>query len=221
MDTAFNNYNNQVPNPPPANPAQTIVAPPKPPSKGINKGLIITGVFLILVLGGLVLGFDKARSFLSKAAGGGGCELQNLKEVNLTPTSVEVVFQTTNACQTSVNYGISQDGMLLEVPEAMASLNHRIRLSPLLPSTTYYYQLKIEGEKVDPVKSFLTLAVQTPTQTPVQPTLRPTTAPVGGGGYTFEDFQPFFGTSNPTFDIDKNGIVNSRDWLLYQKTKSQ
>ena len=113
-----------------------------------------------------------------------------------------------------MNYGISQDGMLLEVPEAMASLNHRVRLSPLLASTTYYYQVKSEGKKYDPIRSFSTTAYPTPI-----PTLVPTAVPTISGTYTFDDFVPFFGTSNATFDIDKNGIVNSRDWQMYLKAK--
>lgn len=199
-----NFFNQTPPSPPP--PQATIFTPPKPPSKGINAKSVIVVAVLVLVLGGLVLGFDKARSFLSKAAGD-GCEPENAKETNLTATSVEIVFSTNKACQAEVNYGISQDGMLLQVPEAMASLNHRIRLSPLLPSTTYYYRIKVEGRVIELTRSFLTLATQA----------LPTKAPVVPSNFSIEDFTTYFGTANPTFDIDKNGVVNSLDWQLYQK----
>lgn len=202
MEPTFNNQN--------PIPQATVFTPPRPPSRGLNtKSIILIGV-LVLVLVGLILGFDKARSFLSKAAGEGGCEPENLRETNLAQTSVEIVFSTSKACKAEVNYGISQDGMLLQVPEAMASLNHRIRLSPLLPSTTYYYQVNVEGKKIEPARSFLTLVVPIPTQ-----------IPTSSAGYTFNDFSPYLGTANPTFDMDKNGVVNSADWLLYQGSKGR
>lgn len=214
MDLSNINPATAVPTPPPegTNPV-AVFTPPKSQKKKIGKSIIIVAV-LVLLLAGLVLGFDKARSLLSQATG--GCEPEGLSETNITATSVEVVFQTGKTCQVSVNYGISQDGMLLEVPEAMASLNHRIRLSPLLPSTAYYYQVKADGQKFEPVRSFQTTAVANPT-----PTASPTAIPTSGNplNYSFEDFSPHFGTANADFDIDKNGVVNSRDWQLYLQSK--
>lgn len=198
--------------PPPA-PTATVFSPPAKKSSS-GKNIVIIGI-LILLLVGLILGFGKARSFLSKATGGGSCLPEGIKEANVTATSAEIVFQTDKACLTEIAYGISQDGMLLQVPEAMASLNHHIRLAPLLPSTTYFYQVVVDGKKVGSVRSFLTGVTQTPTLTPTS-TSAPATVT-----YTVQDFETHLGTANPTFDIDKNGIVNLRDWLLYQKTKVQ
>lgn len=222
---ADNNQTNTVPNYtagfqpiPPAGgtPSATVFTPPKSPGKKLgSKNIILMGV-LVLVLAGLILGFGKARSFLSKASGGGGCEPSNIREANLTSSSVEITFQTEKACLAEANYGISQDGMLLSVPEAMASLNHRVRLSPLLPSTTYYYQIKIDGKKSEPVRNFLTMAVAKPTAPPV---VIPTSPPATGSARTQADFEEQLGTANPAFDIDKNGIVNISDWMLYQKTQ--
>lgn len=193
----------------------TVFTPPKaPPAGGLKpKNIILIGI-LVLVLAGLVFGFSKARSFLSKAVGEGGCTPENVRENNLTSSSVEIVFQTSKACMAEIVYGISREGMLLQVPEAMASLNHRIRLSPLLPSTTYYYQIKVEGKKTEPVRSFLTMAAAA---RPTEPPVTPTTGPASR--FTQTDFEAQFGTSNPLLDIDKNGVVNIRDWLLYQKTQ--
>lgn len=183
----------------------------------LAKNIIVSGI-LVLLLAGLVLGFDKARSFLSKAEG--GCVPENLSETNLTPNSVEIVFQTGKTCQVEVAYGTSSESLLLQVPEASASLNHRVRLSPLLPSTTYYYQVMADGKKVGQVRSFLTKVSQAPTIPP-----GPTGELVGAvsptpkiSAYTIDDFKSHFGTANTAFDIDKNGIVNTRDWVLYQKS---
>ena len=199
-----------------------IVPQKKTKSKGVGaKNLVLVAV-LVLMLGGLVAGFGKVRSFLTSAQG--GCNPEGLTEANLTAGSIEIVFQTSKACQMEIAYGTSSEALLLQVPEAMASLNHRIRLAPLLPSTTYYYQVVSEGKRVGQVRSFLTKAPEvTPTQMPVEepPEVIPgeTVVPeaTASGKYTLQDFQSQFGGDNPEFDLDKNGIVNMRDWLMYQK----
>ncbi len=196
-------------------------APPKESRKGGGKNFVLV-VFLILLLGGLVAGFGRIRSFISSAEG--SCLPENLAEANLTPSSVEIVFQTGKACQMEVAYGISREALLLQVPEATASLNHRIRLTPLLSSTTYYYQVVAQGKKTGTVRSFLTKAVVLPSPSP-EPTeilLEASPSPATTEGtpkatYTLNDFQAQFGSDNPVFDIDKNGIVNMADWLIYQK----
>lgn len=183
-----------------------------------SKNFVLIGV-LLLVMAGLILGFNKARSFLSKAVG--GCQPTNVTEENITPNSVEIVFQTDKVCQTEIAYGTSskEEALLLRIPEALASLNHRIRLAPLLPSTGYYYQIIADGEKTELIHSFLTQKTQTAEPTKVPEPISPTIVPPGPGGYTITDFEQYFGVSNSVFDIDKNGVVNIRDWMLYQKTK--
>ncbi|HUV72355.1 MAG TPA: fibronectin type III domain-containing protein [Clostridia bacterium] len=190
-------------------------------SKGNGKGpgakTIALVIFLVLLLAGLVAGFGKIRSFISSAQG--SCEPEAVSESNLTANSVEIVFRTGKACKTEVAYGTSKQALLLKVPEAMASLNHRIRLTPLLASTTYYYQIESEDKKLGEVRSFLT---KPPAATPV-PTAAPTAIPTqstaspSAGLYTLEDFQAQFGSDSAEFDVDKNGVVNMRDWLMYQK----
>jgi hypothetical protein len=98
-----------------------------------------------------------------------------------------------------------------------------------LASTTYYYQVVAEGKKVGEIRSFLTKAAEptlAPSLVPTPPeesTLAPEVPGATDSGatsttkYTLEDFQSNFGSANSKFDIDKNGVVNSRDWLLYQK----
>lgn len=191
------------------------------PKGGPSKSLMVV-VVLILVLAGLVVGFGKIRAFISSAQG--SCQPENLTESSLTGNSVEILFQTGKACQMEVAYGTSQEALLLQVPEAMASLNHRIRLSPLLASTTYYYQVMSNDKKLGTVRSFLTKAPISPTPASVSPTIEPetleeTTPATVSGRYALPDFQSHFGSSSAEFDLDKNGVVNNADWLLYQRTQ--
>ena len=190
-----------------------------------NKNLLLVGG-LIAVLAILIFGFDKARSFLSKASG--GCVPVNIQETNLTSNSVEITFETSKACQAEIVYGTSNkaEALLLQIPEALPSLNHRIKLSPLLPATAYYYQIIAEGQKIDLIRSFLTKQNQEviPTKVPViTPNVIITTVPtLPSGTYTYEEFKKHFyeDIPNPTFDINKDNIVNEIDWRLYQKATS-
>lgn len=209
----------------------TVVSSVEKTKAKIDKKIIIFGVG-ILVLGGLVFGITNFTGLFSKAAGDGDCAPVGPAEANLTANSIEITFSTAKACQTVISYGTSAqpESLLLEVPEAMASLNHRFKLSPLLPSTTYYYQVKTsEGKAVGAIRNFLTLRSESsqPAQQPASqpstvPTVRPTTAPAssGSGTKTFEDFQMYFGTANTTYDINKDGIVNYADWSAYQKSSN-
>lgn len=191
--------------------------------KNIKAKNVVIAATLVITLGSLVAGFGKIRTFLTNAQG--GCEPENISEANLTANSIEIVFQTSKACQMEVAYGTNKDALLLQVPESMPSLNHRIRLAPLLASTTYYYQVVSEGKKLGTARSFLTKAptpTEAPTLVPTQPPLAPTSVPATTSGtYTLSDFQSHFGTENTEFDIDKNGTVNMRDWLLYQKDSGE
>ncbi len=183
----------------------------------INKNILLV-IFFLLILAGLIYGLNKFTGLFSKA--GGECVPQNVRTADLTGNSVDITFQTDKACQAEVAYGTGSqaEALLLQVPETLASLNHRVRLTPLLPATTYYYQVKIDGKPVGEIYSFLTLASSggvVPVATK-SPTVAPTTA-VPTTVYTFEDFQAKFGTNSSVFDTDKNGVVNILDWLAYQK----
>lgn len=116
-----------------------------------------------------------------------------------------------------------------------------------MPSTSYKYQIRYDETKYEPIRGFLSLpagaptvkptvvvptrnlnpvATVVPTQTAGRPTEAATVAPVTtqaagtvtpGVKYMITDFQLHFGSVDPRFDTDKNGIVNIRDWQLYSK----
>jgi len=203
------------PPPPPKDEVKAVTPKPEGSKAGVKVALIMAAIVL---LAGSAYGVTQFTGLFSKAAGE-TCTPEGIQEANLTANSVEIIFQTDKTCQTEIAYGTSNqpEALLLQVPEAMASLNHKVKLSPLLPATAYYYQIKVDGKAVSTIRNFLTLradggsavATAVPTAKPASPS----------GEYAFEDFQPLFGTEDETFDIDGNGIVNFADWAEYQKSK--
>lgn len=236
----------------PAN-TDTIINNPAPQAGGITlveqkssrsktKDIFLVGLLLIL-LAGAIFGFTKVRSLLSSAAED-GCVPTEVVEQDLTANSIVINFKTAEACKMQVAYGVDEV-LGLQMSEQIMATDHRIKLSPLMPSTPYKYQIRHDETKYEPTRGFLslqaaaaastnrpTVVVPTRNLTPVvQPSGRPTggvtLAPVvtstASGTvtpvykYTIDDFQLHFGSVDPRFDTDKNGVVNIRDWQLYNK----
>lgn len=195
-------------------PVSTVFTPAPSRQKNSVKYIILVCI-LLLALGGLIAGLGKARSFLSSAES--ACTPANISEMNLTPNSVEITFRTEKTCLTEMSYGTSPESMLLRVPEEVAASDHHFKLSPLLPSTTYYYQVVVDGKKVGVSRSFLTKIAQSRSEGEAISPAVPTPVPTKASSFTLEEFEENYGTADSTLDIDKNGIVNSADWILYQK----
>ena len=233
-------------NPVAQNLASTIAADSNTKKSGKTKELFLLGL-LILLLAGAVFGFTKVRSLLTGAEEE-GCAPQNVAEESLTGNSIIVVFTTKEACKMQVAYGVDEV-LGLQMSEQIASTEHRIKLSPLMPQTAYKYQIRNGEQKFEPTRGFLTLPLSAPAASPspiVVPTRSAvtTTTPTSGATtsitptraavpttsasgttptssattkYTITDFQLHFGSVDPRFDTDKNGIVNYRDWILYSQ----
>lgn len=172
---------------------------------------LVAGGILVLFLS--VFGFTKIKSLTMKAEE--NCQPIGLREENISANSVEIVFQTNKACLMEVMYGTSSESLLLKIPESMAALNHRIKLSPLLPETTYYYQVALEGKKLGTVRSFLTRKTGLEGSGAKSPTPIPTATSVPSKKEcSEEEFKKYYGSANSEFDFDKNGVVNVADWLM-------
>lgn len=219
-------------------PAPEAVNPGAAKPKGAGKGLVIAG-FLILMVAAGVVGLGSSRSFLSKASSA-DCTPSRLNE-EVTSNSAEIAFATATACQVNLFYSIcdgvsagdsqdfitakctKDDKLSLKVPESLPSLNHRFRIAPLLPGQYYSYKLMVDDKDLGSVRFFRTKLIQAVPSEAVVPTALPTKKPVltgsAGKAYTLTDFEDNFGTAKAEFDYDKNGIVNMRDWLLYQKSR--
>ena len=138
-----------------------------------------------------------------------------------------------------VEYGTTPGSFLLRATETSPTTNHNVSLSPLLPETIYYFRIRVGEEIYDdngapysfttkeavakmpspgvsPALPLVspTVVISRPTATPTQ-NLSPVISPTEK--YTLDDFKKAFGTSNAEFDINKDGVVNSADWILYQE----
>ncbi len=193
----------------------------------------------IVVVGIVVWQMGAIRTFFGEAAG--GAKPQGVRVANISANSATISWQTPEAVVGQIEYGTTPGSFLLRATETSPTTNHNVTLSPLLPETIYYFRIRVGEEIYDdngapysfttkeaaakmpspgisPALPLVspTVVISRPTATPTQ-NLSPAISPTEK--YTLDDFKKAFGTSNAEFDINKDGMVNSADWVLYQEQK--
>ena len=196
------------------------------------------GILAVVVVGVVVWQMGAIRTFFGEAAG--RAKPQGVRVANISANSATISWQTAEPVIGQVEYGTTPGSFLLRATETSPTTNHNVTLSPLLPETIYYFRIRLGEEIYDdngapysfttkeavakmpspgvsPALPLVspTAVISRPTATPTQ-SLSPVISPIGGK-YTLDDFKKAFGTSNLEFDINKDGVVNSADWLLYQE----
>mgnify|MGYP003804813965 FL=1 len=191
----------------------------------------------IVVVGIVVWQMGAIRTFFGEATG--GAKPQGVRVANISANSAAISWQTAEPVVGQVEYGTTPGSFLLRATETSPTTNHNVTLSPLLPETIYYFRIRVGEEIYDdngapysfttkeavakmpspgvsPTLPLVspTVVISRPTVTPTQ-NLSPVISPTEK--YTLDDFQKVFGTSNAEFDINKDGVVNSADWVLYQE----
>lgn len=195
------------------------------------------GILAIVVVGIVVWQMGAIRTFFGEATG--GAKPQGVRVANISANSAAISWQTTEPVVGQVEYGTTPGSFLLRATETSPTTNHNVSLSPLLPETIYYFRIRVGEEIYDdngapysfttkeavakmpspgvsPALPLVspTVVISRPTATPTQ-NLSPVISPTEK--YTLDDFKKAFGTSNAEFDINKDGVVNSVDWVLYQE----
>ena len=195
------------------------------------------GILAIVVVGIVVWQMGAIRTFFGEATG--GAKPQGVRVANISANSAAISWQTAEPVVGQVEYGTTPGSFLLRATETSPTTNHNVTLSPLLPETIYYFRIRVGEEIYDdngapysfttkeavakmpspgvsPTLPLVspTVVISRPTVTPTQ-NLSPVISPTEK--YTLDDFQKVFGTSNAEFDINKDGVVNSADWVLYQE----
>ena len=191
----------------------------------------------IVVVGIVVWQMGAIRTFFGEATG--GAKPQGVRVANISANSATISWQTAEPVVGQVEYGTTPGSFLLRATETSPTTNHNVTLSPLLPETIYYFRIRVGEEIYDdngapysfttkeavakmpspgvsPTLPLVspTVVISRPTVTPTQ-NLSPVISPTEK--YTLDDFKKAFVTSNAEFDINKDGVVNSADWILYQE----
>ena len=199
----------------------------------INKKAVI--IMLVSLLGvaiivGVVLSMGKIRTFLGGATG--GLRPEGVRVTNITANSATVIWQTSKPVAGQVEYGTTPGSFLLRNTETAQIGDHSLALSPLLPETIYYFRIRIGEEIYDENGAPYSFTTKGAVASVPRVTVSPTpTLPVSTSSasvtkapsatvsakYKLNDFQIKFGSSDPEFDINKDGVVNSADWILYQE----
>lgn len=185
----------------------------------INLKTIIIFAILILAIVLSVLGVNVAKNFMSGATA--DYEPQGLTAVSSADGSTATVSWTTDKeVKASVFYGTSAASTPLMAIESASSTDHNVLLSGLKPNKTYYYKIVAgDGEYLDEGeipytfktsgKSEEAVATVAPTLAPVV-TLPESSSPSSASSST---------TCSHTTDYNKDGVINSFDYMACLKEK--
>ncbi|PIS15344.1 hypothetical protein COT63_00430 [Candidatus Shapirobacteria bacterium CG09_land_8_20_14_0_10_38_17] len=199
-----------------------------------NKKMIVVvlvSLFGIAIIVGVVLSMGKIRTFLGGATG--SLRPGGVRVTNITANSATVIWQTSKAVAGQIEYGTTPGSFLLRNTETTQTSDHSLVLSPLLPETIYYFRIRIgeevydengapysfttKGAVVSVPKATVSPLPTLPISTPSAAVTKAPSATSSATQYTLDDFQAKFGSSDSEFDINKDGVVNSADWILYQE----
>ena len=176
----------------------------------IKTIIIIVILILVGVLG--VLGVNTARTYLSGASGD-----TMAKNVLAKPSedgkSASITWNSDKAVMGIVEYGTTPASLLLRAPESDQTTSHSVSLSPLKAGTNYYFRIRVGEDVFDnngiPYSFKTKAAVATPTAVAVPTVNLIPTVPTTIGT----------GDCDRTTDYNKDGIVNSLDYMNCLKNK--
>lgn len=176
--------------------------------------LLIIGIAILLV--GIPLGvfLMSNGSFGFKLGAQTDTLPQGVSVSNVTPNSVTITWSTGKSADGAVSYGLSANQMNITTQEnSVGTINHTVNLSGLVPNSHYYFVIVSGGEKhYSNQETKEPYTFDTP-QTRAVATPTPTTA----AALTELGFQMALGTNNPTYDLNKDGIVNTLDLQLFRQ----
>ncbi len=170
----------------------------------IKTIIIIVILLLVGVLG--VLGVNTARTYLSGASA--DLAPKNvLGKGNEDGKSATITWTTEKEAMGVVEYGTTPASLLLRAPESSQSTSHSVVLSPIKAGTNYYFRIRVGEEVFD--NNGIPYSFKTKTVV-VEPTQIPTVV-----------VMPTVITCNKTTDYDKDGVVNSLDYVNCLRNNSK
>lgn len=186
-------------------------------SNNLGKSLLLF-IVLSLSLGIVVVGVLSFRSYFTRASGSN--QPTNVRVSNISANSANVLWETSSDTQGIVRFATDPSAFstgnssaLLFAAETASTTKHQVKLSSLKADTTYYYEVAIKDSVYDQNGlvsadkhlpfSFSSSKSDSSSATSDLPTL------------DAEVFKQKFGSNDPLYDLNKDGIVNATDYLMF------
>lgn len=195
--------------------------------------VIILLLAILLSLGVVLLVGNRVFNLMAKA---GGSAPTNVQLTEITANSALITFTTQEASQALVEYGTNPSNLTLFASDSTSTMDHKIHLTLLTASTTYYAKVKIGSDSYDNSGlpwTFTTAGgnnslVSTPSVSPaisrspllnraISPTVSQiSTAPRADCGGIGSRIGATRGSARyeEQYDINKDGIINAADVVL-------
>ncbi|MBP8591338.1 hypothetical protein KBI33_02590 [Candidatus Shapirobacteria bacterium] len=186
-----------------------------------NEYLILGIVLFLAAILAIAFSLSSEKAILRSGAQAEN-EPVGVEVIDITEQKAVVVWTTQVPTLGLVSYGTSPTDFLLVSAETVATTDHRIELTGLLPETNYFFVIRIGQETFDnagqPYAFFTKKYTITPTTSEnkeLTPTLslplEPTAVLVNE-----EEIEKAMGTSNADYDLNKDGVVNALDLILFR-----
>ena len=193
---------------------------------GVSVKTVIVMVIVALVGVLAVFGVNTVRTYMSSASGGMDPK-SVLAKSNDDGKGAVVTWTSDKPSIGVVEYGTTPASLLLRAVETDSVTDHRISLSPLKPNVNYYFRIRVGEDTFDSSGipfSFKTkgstdpASVVAPTTAPLMPTaaLIPTAGTMPNT--SSPSAAPQVGGCNRTTDYNKDGVINTLDFLSCMKT---
>lgn len=185
-------------------------------SNNLVKSVLLF-IVLALSLGVVVVGFLSFRSYFTRASGAG--TPTNVRVSNISANSATIMWETGSDTQGIVRFATDPSSFsgnssaLLFAAETASTAKHQLKLSSLKADTTYYYEIAIKESVYD--QNGLVSGSQ---HLPYSFSTSKSDASESGGDIPELDpttFKQKFGSNDPLYDLNKDGIVNATDYLMF------
>jgi len=174
----------------------------------MNKKIFLNLLVVILLIIGVVVGIyavKRMTNYLSRAQIGVG-QPQNVLVRVIDPNQVVISWTTSQEVISLILYGTSPTALDNTQTELSSVKTHRITITDLKPGTNYFFKIQV-GKEIFDNKG--------------QPWRFKTSSDGKQPSLEMSDFQKAYGTNDPKFDLNKDGIVNGFDYQIYLNSQKE
>ena len=174
-----------------------------------RKIFLIIGLLILLI--GVPLGiYLVSQSATFRLGAQDPNQPENVQVANINQNSAKISWTTPQAAQSLISYGLSTNNLTLIQSESTPTTNHQVTLLRLRDNSRYFFVIKV-GQKTytdednQPYNLTTLSKVASPIPSPTTPVLSET------------GLKAAMGTSNTSYDLNKDGIVNFLDLQLFRR----